>query len=151
MCLGNICRSPAAQGVLQQIVDREGFAKDWDIDSAATSDYNEGRRPDRRMRVAARRRGLELNHVCRQVMERDFDRFDVIVAMDDNNRRNLAMLAPTIEAENKIVMMSDWLSEPLRRRYDYIPDPYYEGAEGFELVLDLLEDACRNFYNTYRP
>lgn len=151
VCLGNICRSPAAQGVLQQIVDREGRSADWIIDSAATSDYNIGRQPDQRMLRAARRRGLELDHVCRQVSERDFDRFDVIVAMDENNRRNLKALAPTPEAEKKIVLMADFLSEPLRRHHDYIPDPYYEGAEGFELVLDLIEDACQNLYNTYRP
>lgn len=150
VCLGNICRSPAAQGVLQQIVDQENQADNWIIDSAATSDYNIGRQPDQRMVKAARRRGLELDHICRQVTERDFDRFDVIVAMDENNRRNLKALAPTPEAEKKIVLMADFLSEPLRRNYDYIPDPYYEGAEGFELVLDLLEDACQNLYNTYR-
>lgn len=151
VCLGNICRSPAAQGVLQQIVDRENRSQDWIIDSAATSDYNIGRQPDRRMVKAARNRGLELDHICRQVNGQDFDRFDIIVAMDENNRRNLQHLAPTPKAEKKIVLMADYLSEPLHRHHDYIPDPYYEGAEGFELVLDLLEDACQNFYNTHRP
>ncbi len=150
VCLGNICRSPAAQGVLQQIVDEHNQSAEWIIDSAATSDYNIGRQPDSRMLSAARRRGLHLDHICRQVTERDFDDFDIIVAMDENNRRNLKALAPTPEAEKKIVLMADFLSPDLRRHHDYIPDPYYEGAEGFELVLDLLEDACQNMYKKYR-
>ena len=98
--------------------------------------------PDKRMRVHALRRGLNLDHICRQVHGSDFDDFDIIVAMDSDNEQNLRAMARTIADEDKIVPMSAFVS--MATRYDYIPDPYYEGAEGFELVLDLLEDACAN-------
>lgn len=96
------------------------------------------------MRIHARRRGLELIHRCRQVRVADFDDFDIIVGMDESNLRNLHALAPTVEAGGKIVGMAEFVGKAMR--YDYIPDPYYEGAEGFELVLDLLDDGCRNLY-----
>ena len=114
------------------------------IDSAGTGDYHIGDLPDRRMRIHARRRGYNLTHRARQVSEADFDRFDLIVGMDASNLRNLRSLSPTPEAEKKIVPMADFFR--IATRYDYVPDPYYEGAEGFELVLDLLEDGCRNLY-----
>ena len=145
VCLGNICRSPAAQGVLQAIVDAEGTSADWLIDSAGTGDYHTGDLPDQRMRIHARRRGFDLTHRARQVREADFDDFDLIVPMDASNERNLRRLAPTPEAEAKIVPMARWIS--LATRYDHVPDPYYEGAQGFELVLDLLEDGCRRLYD----
>ncbi|MDE5566908.1 MAG: low molecular weight phosphotyrosine protein phosphatase, partial [Muribaculaceae bacterium] len=104
--------------------------------------------PDRRMRVHAQRRGYNLTHRCRQVTPSDFDDFDLIVAMDESNRRNLCRIAPTVEAENKIIMMADFAD--ITTRYDHIPDPYYEGAEGFELVLDLLESACANLYDNLK-
>lgn len=144
VCLGNICRSPAAQGVMQAIVDNEGRASRFTIDSAGTGNYHIGDLPDHRMRIHARRRGYELTHQCRQVTELDFERFDIIVAMDESNRRNLIRLAPTVEDEQKIVAMAQF--SDLASRYDHIPDPYYEGAEGFELVLDLLQSACQNLY-----
>ena len=145
VCLGNICRSPAAQGVLQAIVDAEGTSADWLIDSAGTGDYHTGDLPDQRMRIHARRRGYDLTHRARQVREADFDDFDLIVPMDASNERNLRRLAPTPEAEAKIVPMARWIS--LATRYDHVPDPYYGGAQGFELVLDLLEDGCRRLYD----
>ena len=145
VCLGNICRSPAAQGVMQAIVDAEGTSADWLIDSAGTGDYHTGDLPDQRMRIHARRRGYDLTHRARQVREADFDDFDLIVPMDASNERNLRRLAPTPEAEAKIVPMARWIS--LATRYDHVPDPYYEGAQGFELVLDLLEDGCRRLYD----
>ena len=144
VCLGNICRSPAAQGLMQAVVDARGDSERWVIDSAGTGDYHTGDLPDRRMRVHAQRRGYNLTHRARQVRPADFDNFDLIVPMDASNERNLRALAPTVEAENKIVPMSAWID--MASRYDYVPDPYYEGAEGFELVLDLLENACANLY-----
>lgn len=145
VCLGNICRSPAAEGVMKAIVDSENAESRFEIDSAGTGNYHIGDLPDKRMRVHAQRRGYNLTHRCRQVKESDFDDFDLIVAMDESNRRNLMRIAPTIEAEQKIVMMADF--SDMFTRYDHIPDPYYEGAEGFELVLDLLESACRNLFD----
>lgn len=145
VCLGNICRSPAAEGVLQTMVDEAGQSRRWHIDSAGTGRWHIGQLPDQRMRVHARRRGIELTHHCRQVQVSDFDDFDLIVPMDGQNERDLRALAPTPEAEDKIIPMAAFVGKAMR--YDYIPDPYYEGAEGFELVLDLLDDGCRNLLN----
>lgn len=144
VCLGNICRSPAAEGVMRSIIEAEGAGSRYNIDSAGTGNYHIGDLPDNRMRIHARRRGYELTHRCRQVTASDFDNFDLIVAMDASNARNLHHIAPSPEAEDKIIMMADFAD--LATRYDHIPDPYYEGAEGFELVLDLLESACHNLY-----
>ena len=144
VCLGNICRSPAAEGVLKAIVAEHGDQARWEIDSAGTGRYHIGQLPDNRMRVHARRRGLELNHHCRPVCEADFDCFDLIIPMDADNERNLRRLAPTPEAEDKIIPMATFVD--MAMRYDHIPDPYYEGAEGFELVLDLLADGCNRLY-----
>lgn len=140
VCLGNICRSPAAEGVLADIVARRGTSERWVIDSAGTGRWHIGQLPDKRMRIHARRRGIELTHICRQVRVSDFDDFDLIIPMDGQNEADLRELAPTPEAMEKIVPMSAFVRKAMR--YDYIPDPYYEGAEGFELVLDLLEDGC---------
>ena len=148
VCLGNICRSPAAEGVMKAIVDENDDNARFEIDSAGTGNYHIGDLPDRRMRVHAQRRGYNLTHRCRQVNPSDFEDFDLIVAMDESNRRNLQRLAPTIEAEKKIIMMADFAD--IATRYDHIPDPYYEGAEGFELVLDLLESACQNLYTALK-
>jgi protein-tyrosine phosphatase len=145
VCLGNICRSPAAEGVMRAIVDENNDADAWVIDSAGTGNYHIGDLPDNRMRIHARRRGYELTHRCRQVRVSDFDNFDLIIAMDASNERNLHRLAPTPEAEAKIVTMATFVNKAMR--YDYIPDPYYEGAEGFELVLDLLQNACQNLFD----
>ena len=147
VCLGNICRSPAAEGVMKSVLESED-ATGWTIDSAGTGDYHVGDLPDSRMRSAARRRGLDLVHRCRQVRESDFDDFDIIIGMDANNMANLRRMAPTSEAVAKLKPMSDFLRAGCG--YDYVPDPYYEGAEGFELVLDLLEDGCRNIYQAYK-
>lgn len=148
VCLGNICRSPAAEGVLRSIVDADGESSRWVIDSAGTGRYHIGDLPDKRMRVHAARRGYTLDHRCRQVTETDFERFDLIIPMDASNERNLRQLAPDPDSERKIVPMAAWIG--MANRYDHIPDPYYEGAEGFELVLDLLEDGCRNLYDSLK-
>lgn len=148
VCLGNICRSPAAEGMFRAIVEeRDPDPSRWTIDSAGTGRYHIGDLPDHRMRVHARRRGLELTHHARQVTADDFSRFDLIIGMDDSNIANLRRIAPSPEAEKKIRRMSDWF--PASSLYDHVPDPYYEGSEGFELVLDLLSDACMNLYNEY--
>ncbi len=140
VCLGNICRSPAAEGIMRALVEESGAESGFTIDSAGTYAGHKGQLPDQRMRIHARRRGYDLTHRSRPIRESDFDDFDIIVAMDASNYDNLRRIAPTPEGENKIVMMMDFCRHP--RGYDYVPDPYYEGSEGFELVLDLLEDAC---------
>lgn len=146
VCLGNICRSPAAEGVFRRIVQEQGRPEEWTIDSAGTGNYHIGQLPDRRMRVHARQRGLELTHRCRQVTVEDFTDFDLIIGMDGSNLHNLRQLAPSVEAARKVHGMAEYFTPG--SRFDHVPDPYYEGAEGFELVLDLLEDGCQNLYNS---
>ena len=144
VCLGNICRSPAAEGVLKEIVKEKGDEDCWEIDSAGTGGWHVGELPDRRMRIHARNRGIELTHHCRKVKPQDFDDFDIIIPMDGNNELNLRRMTPTLEDARKIVPMAAFISPSFH--FDFVPDPYYEGAEGFELVLDMLQDGCLNLY-----
>lgn len=125
---------------MRRIVERRGLSGTFGIDSAGTYGGHRGELPDPRMRSAASRRGYALTHRSRQVREEDFDRFDMIVAMDDMNYESLNRLAPSREAARKIFRMAEFC----RRHPDrtYVPDPYYEGPRGLELVLDLLEDGC---------
>ena len=142
ICLGNICRSPAAQAVMQAMVDERGLSDRFYIDSAGIGGWHIGDLPDKRMRVHARPRGYELTHRARKVRSADFEDFDLIVGMDASNVDDLCNLAMTLEQQDKVVMMGDYIRQ--YPKYDHVPDPYYEGSEGFELVLDLLEDACDN-------
>ncbi len=142
VCLGNICRSPAAEGVFRSMAEERGVASKFEIDSAGLYGGHAGELPDRRMRVHAFQRGYSLLHHSRPVKTTDFEDFDLIVAMDDSNFQRLRGFAPTLEDERKVVRMIDFVGG--FPQYDCVPDPYYEGAEGFELVLDLLEDGCRN-------
>ncbi|MDE6535800.1 MAG: low molecular weight phosphotyrosine protein phosphatase [Muribaculaceae bacterium] len=144
VCLGNICRSPAAEGVFLDLLREQGAETHYEVDSAGTGGYHIGQLPDRRMRIHARQRGLDLTHHCRQVDTEDFEKFDLIIGMDASNLTNLRRMAPSIEAARKIHGMAEYFSPGAR--YDHVPDPYYEGAEGFELVLDLLQDGCRNLF-----
>ena len=145
MCLGNICRSPAAQAVMQRMVDERGLTDRFYLDSAGMGGWHVGDLPDKRMRVHARPRGYELTHRARKVQASDFEDFDLIVGMDASNVDDLCSMAATIEQQDKVVMMGDYIRQ--YPNYDYVPDPYYEGSEGFELVLDLLEDSCDNLLN----
>ncbi len=144
VCLGNICRSPAAQGIFEHVVRENGMQDRIEADSAGTYGGHKGEMPDRRMRTAALYRGFALTHKSRQVSGLDFLEFDLVIAMDDQNYEDLMHLAPSVEATHKIRRMSDFLK---RRKMSYIPDPYYMGTEGFSLVLDLLEDGCQNLYD----
>lgn len=146
ICLGNICRSPAAQGVMQRVVELSPSGMKWVIDSAGTGRWHVGDLPDRRMRLHARDRGYELTHRCRQISTRDFYDFDLVIGMDSMNIEDLKELAPSPETAGKIMPISAFF--PPGTRVDCVPDPYYEGSEGFELVLDLLESACRNIFET---
>lgn len=145
VCLGNICRSPAAEGMMKQTVNDHHDASHWMIDSAGTGGWHIGDLPDSRMRAHAIRRRISLDHICRQVRESDFDNFDLIIGMDDSNIANLRRMAPTVEAENKIMPMAAFFTH--HSRYDCVPDPYYDGAQGFETVLDLLSEATANLYD----
>lgn len=109
VCLGNICRSPAAEGIFRAIVAERGNETGWVIDSAGIGNWHTGQLPDQRMRVHARRRGYDLVHHARQVCVLDFDRFDYIIGMDSSNIEDLRSLAPSPEAMKKIKPMSHWL------------------------------------------
>lgn len=150
VCLGNICRSPAAQSTLLHIISQNNDTPNWHIDSAATGNYHTGDLPDPRMRHHAAQRNLTLTHRARQIDIDDFTNFDIIIPMDANNHRHLLQLAPDPQTQTKIHPIATYLSPHLRQHYDHIPDPYYEGPQGFQLVLDLLQDACTNIYNTHK-
>ncbi len=149
VCLGNICRSPAAEGVMRRVVADEGLSDRVEIDSAGTYGGHRGQLPDPRMRSAASARGLNLTHRSRQITEGDFLEFDRIVVMDDMNYENVFCLSPTRETDLKIFRMRDYFTR--FPDWSYVPDPYYEGHEGFELVLDMLEDACHTLLQEIKP
>lgn len=139
VCLGNICRSPMAEGVFNHILKRDGLEDQFVVDSAGLHDYHEGDLPDRRMRKHASKRGYKLTHRSRPVLLEDFDNFDMLIGMDEQNILGLQRIAETPEHNGKIYRMTDYLQEI---KADEVPDPYYGGAAGFEYVIDLLEDAC---------
>ena len=142
VCLGNICRSPAAQAVMQKLVDDAGLSNRFYIDSAGIGAWHVGQLPDKRMRDHARRRGYRLTHLARQIdAESDFGRFDRIVVMDEDNYRQVAGKARSTEEKAKVVRMADYFSRHAGERT--VPDPDYGGPEDFELALDLIEDGCR--------
>ena len=145
VCLGNICRSPAAQGIMQSLIEEKGLQNKFELDSAGLYGGHAGELPDHRMRVHASKRGYRLTHRSRPVRPSDFDTYDLIIAMDDSNYHNLRAMAPTLSDEEKVVRMIDYVKG--FPQYHSVPDPYYEGAEGFEIVLDLLEDGCNNLLN----
>lgn len=139
VCLGNICRSPSAEAVMKKLVEDAGLSHRIEVDSAGLTGYHAGEPADSRMQAHAARRGYRLDSVSRPVRPSDFYDFDLIIGMDDRNVEDLKRMAPDLETVAKIRRMTDYSRTPL---YDYVPDPYYGGASGFELVLDLLEDAC---------
>jgi protein-tyrosine phosphatase len=140
VCMGNICRSPSAEAVFSGMALKEGLIGNFEIDSAGTGAWHAGEPADKRMQKHAQKRGYNLTSIARKFdPENDFDRFDIIVAMDDENVQSLKNLARNENDLKKIHKMTDFSKE---WNYDEVPDPYYGGEDGFELVLDLLEDAC---------
>lgn len=141
VCLGNICRSPGAEAIMKALIKKEGLENEFYIDSAGTYGGHSGALPDERMRKHALRRGYVLDSRARRFYaEADFAEFDMIIGMDDQNIADLNRLAVTPEERQKIFKMTDFCLK--KTHYTIIPDPYYEGPEGFEIVLDLLEDAA---------
>lgn len=140
VCLGNICRSPSAEAVFNKMIEKTGLEDELSCDSAGTAAYHTGERADYRMRQFAQKRGYHLTSISRGfVPEIDFDQFDYLIGMDKQNVRDLRSMARNETDRKKISLMTDYCSHP---EYDSVPDPYYGGAAGFELVLDILEDAC---------
>lgn len=145
VCLGNICRSPSAEAIMKKVVKDAGLEHLIEIDSAGILGYHEGELPDSRMRTHGARRGYVLDSRSRPVKTSDFYDFDMLIGMDDRNIDDLKRKAPDLESVAKIHKMTDFLHSKL---HDHVPDPYYGGAAGFELVLDLLEDACQGLLDT---
>ena len=139
VCLGNICRSPAAEGVMNYLIQDAGRKDHIRCDSAGTSNYHTGAPPDHRMIAAAHHQGIVLQGRSRQVRHSDFEHFDLILAMDRENHQDLLRLDRTTQYHHKVRLMCDFCREYPDSE---VPDPYYSGPEGFSDVLDLLHDAC---------
>ena len=148
VCMGNICRSPTAHGVLTQRVADAGLGDRIVVDSAGTHDYHVGRPPDERAQQHAARRGVDLSaQRARQLTARDFDAFDLVLVMDDANEQAARALCPPAQ-RHRLRRLTDFCT---RHRASEVPDPYYGGAAGFEAVLDLVEDACDGLLLALRP
>jgi protein-tyrosine phosphatase len=142
VCLGNICRSPTAEGVMQHLVAEAGLSDRFELDSAGTGSWHLGDSPDGRSTAAAAARGITLEGAARAVTGADFDHYHLILAMDRYNFRDLQGIAPSDQAEVKVRMLREF--DPLSTSDDYdVPDPYYGGPQGFDHVIDLVEAACR--------
>ncbi|MFA5328155.1 MAG: low molecular weight protein-tyrosine-phosphatase [Prolixibacteraceae bacterium] len=140
VCLGNICRSPSAEAVFNALIQRNNLEGVVSCDSAGTAAYHEGEQADYRMKQFAKKRGYNLTSISRPVKPSiDFDRFDYIIGMDRQNVRDLNSMTRNENDRKKIYLMTDFCIDG---GYDSVPDPYYGGDAGFELVLDILEDAC---------
>ena len=139
VCMGNICRSPAAENVMRSMIEDQGDAR-FELDSAGTIDLHTGNPPDSRMVEAAARRGITLTGRARQVHSGDFERFDWIFAMDQDNYRDL--LDVRSKSRNPSARLVKFCDYSENYEVDDVPDPYYGGNEGFEYVLDILEDGC---------
>ena len=142
VCMGNICRSPAAEGIFRKYTENANLAEQISIDSAGTIGYHSGELPDARMRKHALTRGYNLDSRARQFNpKRDFTDFDYIITMDNDNYSNITNLDSKNLYSNKILKMADFISDKNVRE---VPDPYYGGSEGFEFVINILEDGSKN-------
>ncbi|MFM7732869.1 MAG: low molecular weight protein-tyrosine-phosphatase [Cyanobium sp.] len=152
VCLGNICRSPAAEGVFLHLLAREGLQNAFVVDSAGTGGWHVGRPADPRMRAAAARRGIGLPSRARQLEDQDLLRFDHILTMDADNLAAVRSLARCLGGSEGATAAIRPLTNHCRRHDSHeVPDPYYGGEAGFEHVLDLLEDACEGLLEALRP
>lgn len=142
VCLGNICRSPGAEGILKKILKDNNLNEKIVVDSAGTIGYHEGELPDERMRVLAASKGYELDHLARKFEPLiDFEKFDYIITMDDENYSDLLRLDPKKKYMNKIFKMADFIND---KNVTEIPDPYYGSEKEFEYVIHLLEIGSKN-------
>ena len=147
VCLGNICRSPAADGVMVHEVEKLGIADQFVIDSAGTSAHHVGEPADRRMREHAHKRGIYLGSTSRAFdAKNDFSDFDLILAMDNSNYRNILAMDPSGEFHHKVKMFCDFCHG---RSEKEVPDPYYGGAKGFEQVMDIVENGVEGILKHY--
>lgn len=147
VCLGNICRSSAAEAIMKKILEREGLNEVIEVDSAGTISTHRGQLPDPRMRKYGALRGYEVNSISRPVVTEDFHYFDMLIGMDDQNIADLKKKAPSQEAARKISKIDRYFRY---HNYSYIPDPYYGDKKDFDLTIDLLEDACEGLLEELR-
>jgi protein-tyrosine phosphatase len=148
VCLGNICRSPTAEGIMIELVRIQGLDDSISIDSAGTESWHAGKGADSRSQATANNRGVQLPSRSRQFKEADFSKFDYVIAMDASNLSNLAAIAPGSVAPKNLSMLREYdLTNP--GTFD-VPDPYYGGSNGFETVYDLCETACQGLLEHIR-
>ncbi|WP_250123673.1 low molecular weight protein-tyrosine-phosphatase [Chroococcidiopsis sp. CCMEE 29] len=140
VCLGNICRSPAAENIMNHLIEQNNLSKHIICDSAGTAGYHIGSPPDRRMATAAASKlGIKLHGQARQFKKSDFENFNLILAMDRENYQDILFLDPAKQYRDKVRLMCDFCSQHTTKD---VPDPYYGGSEGFNRVIDLLLDSC---------
>ena len=144
VCMGNICRSPSGEAVMNKYIKRAGLDDKIECDSAGTIANHEGEQADARMKRHALGRGFKLTSIARRFKEADFEKFDYIIAMDKENYIDLKSFDRVDGYSNKLFMMTDFA---VNGKYSEVPDPYYGGPEGFENVLDILEDSCTGLLN----
>jgi protein-tyrosine phosphatase len=149
VCMGNICRSPTAEGVMRGLLREQGLEDVVEVDSAGTGGWHVGAPPDERATEAARARGVTLTGAARVVARNDFDDFDLILAADRRNRDKLRVIAPP-EARARIHLLREFDPSADGAADLDVPDPYYGGPEGFEHVLDVVDSACRGLLDTLR-
>ena len=140
VCLGNICRSPLAQGVFQDLVNREKLDQKIFISSAGTGNWHIGNLPDKRMRQTAQSKGIRLESRAKQFQSEDFNRFNLVLAMDHSNLARLAEIAPSTLPPDKLILFRSF--DPESNGDQDVPDPYYGGARGFEEVYRMVERTC---------
>jgi protein-tyrosine phosphatase len=148
VCMGNICRSPTAEAVMRHLVHEAGLAGKISVDSAGTGAWHVGEERDRRSRAVASRRGVPITGLARQFSRADFERFDLVLALDEDNQRDLRRLAQSDEARAKIRLLRSF--EPGAAPGSEVPDPYYGGPDGFERVFDICLAACRGLLEHLR-
>lgn len=138
VCLGNICRSPMAEGILRNMISEHGLG--WQTDSAGTGNYHVGEQPDKRAMKTMRERGIDISDLrARHLRASDFEEFDLLLAMDANNLQNMRQVAPSRELAKKARLMMDYAPDHALRE---VPDPYFGGEEGFVEVYEMLTEAC---------
>lgn len=148
VCMGNICRSPAAENMMRAVAEREGLSEQIELDSAGTIRLHTGNPPDDRMIETARRRGVDMTGRARQIAAADLETFDWVLVMDEDNLADVEALASQNGGSTaRIAMYCEFCTE---HDESEVPDPYYGGVDGFEKVLDLLEDGCSGIVRQYR-
>jgi protein-tyrosine phosphatase len=150
VCLGNICRSPTAEAVMRDLLRRDGLEDAVEVDSAGVGGWHVGRPPDERATRTAAARGLTLDGRARQVVPADFGRYDLVLAMDRENHDALLALAPDAAGREKVRLLREFDPAAARAGDLDVPDPYYGGPDGFDHVLDVVEDGCRGLLGALR-